>query len=107
MRPMETVSQQYEGYRQEQAPSASARVNEQYVEPHYPAWQAAGKLQPTARGNLTASQHLALAIVSVITTGIFSMVILTSVQDSYISLLGVGIMSSAIFLINAVVHWKM
>jgi hypothetical protein len=103
---METIAQHYEGYREGQEQYASTRIHDQFAEPQYPGGQAAGKLQPEARGSHTASQRLILAIISVVTTGIFSMVMLTSVQNSYSSLLGIGIMRAAIFLINAVFNWK-
>ena len=73
----------------------------QQYEPQ-PHWQSSYKLQPGQREKITSVQRLALAIISVGMIALFSMIVLTSTQNTSTGLIGVGIMCGAIFLVNLV-----
>lgn len=65
-----------------------------------PLWHSSYKLQPEPRGKITPLQRLVLAIVSVGMIALFSMIVLTSTQNTSTGLIGVGIMCGSIFLVN-------
>jgi hypothetical protein len=67
-----------------------------------PLWQATYQLHPAQSGWITPTHRLALAIISVGMMALFSMIILTSTQNTSTGLIGVGIMCGSILLVNAV-----
>src|SRR6267154_1724092 len=72
-----------------------------------PLWSPADRIQRVQKGNVSPLQRLVLASFSVIMIGLFSMIVLTSMQRSTVmGLVGVGIMCSAICLVNVVFHWR-
>lgn len=67
----------------------------------------AGKLSSPIRSRATAAQRLGLAIVSVILIAFYTTIILSySHASSTVNLIGIGIMSIVIFLINVVFNDK-
>ena len=81
--------------------SVSGTPQQHYHAPQ-PGWQSTHKLQPGQREKITPLQCMILAIVSVGMIALFSMIILTSTQNTSTGLIGVGIMCGAIFLVNVV-----
>lgn len=82
--------------------SSPAPQSQQYAP--LPLWHSSHKLQPEQRGMITPVQRLVLAIISVCMIGLFSMIVLTSTQNTSTGLIGVGIMCGSIFLVNLVVN---
>ncbi len=83
----------------------SSAPQQQHYEPQ-PQWQPSYKVQPGQKGKITSVQRLLLALISVDMIALFSMIVLTSTQNTSTGLIGVGVMCGSIFLVNLVFNQR-